>query len=71
MQTSARTGCALMFLSAVMTACLALFLFGCASPSGPVSPGPLIEQLCATHGPGLHKLDEHSTLWCGTPRERT
>jgi hypothetical protein len=65
MQTSARTGCALMLLSAVTTAALALFLFGCATPAPVRSPGSLIDELCATRGPGLHQLDDHSQLWCG------
>jgi len=50
---------------------LAMLLASCTTASGPVAPGPLIEQLCGKYGPGLHTLDDHSRLWCGTPRART
>jgi hypothetical protein len=65
MDTSPRTGFALMFLTAVITACLALFLFGCATGSPASAPAAAFRPLCLDYPSGLTEIGEHATLWCG------
>jgi len=65
MDTTARTGGALMCLSAVSTALLALFLASCATGPPASAPAAVFRPLCLDYPSGLTLIGDHATLWCG------